>query len=252
MKQPVRYSEPKRGRPDRLFEMCSIDWSYWMRSCGLVGSGGDVPRLLSTEPVPGDLARLVFKLPDGMEPASIHSKLDALAQSSGGFLHIDNGPEAGQITFTAGQKDPLDKTYFFRDYRSQVLKHPRRGHPDPNWCVGVGVDGEPIRYRWESGETPHLLIAGSTGGGKSQIVNSMLAQMLHNNDPADLQLWMLEPKNELQMFERCPHVRRFLDGNVTDMNLHESAALMLEAARDEMESRYEAFAIHPKKPKKLT
>ena len=188
-----------------------------------------------------------------MDPAAVEAARDKLAQTSGyGFLYPEAGPGPSEATLTVGRKDPLDKTYLFRDYRSQVLKPPRRGHPAPDWYVGVGIDGELVQYQWEGGETPHLLIAGSTGGGKSQIVNSLLAQVMHNNDPQDLQVWLMDPKNELQVFQHCDHVRRFVDGEVTDMSPYLAGMATLEAAVDEMSRRYSLFARHDEHPKNLS
>ena len=253
MEQPVRYAEARRGRRDRSEEATAIDWAYWMRACGLVGAGGAVPALRRVSSAPGDLTVLVFGLPDGMDPEAPYSVRDKLAQTSGyGFLHAETGPGPREATLTVGRNDPLDETYLFRDYRNQVLKPPRRGHPDPDWYVGVGIDGELVQYQWEAGETPHLLIAGSTGGGKSQIVNSLLTQVIHNNDPQDLQLWLMDQKNELQVFQHFPHVRRFIDGEVTDMSPYVAGMATLEAAAEEMSRRYSLFARHPEHPKKLS
>ena len=253
MEQPIRYAEPRQGRRDRAEEIAAIDWENWMRDCKLRGAGGRVPQLRRVSSAPGDLTVLVFELPDGMDPAAVHDARDRLAQTSGyGFLHPESGPGPSEATLTVGRRDPLAETYLFRDYRNKVLKAPRRGHPDPNWYVGVGIDGELVQYQWEAGETPHLLIAGSTGGGKSQIVNSMLAQVIHNNDPQDLQLWLMDQKNELQEFQHCPHVRRFVDGEVTDMSPYEAGMATLEAAAAEMARRYSLFARHPEHPKKLS
>ncbi|MYA40491.1 MAG: hypothetical protein F4Z31_01680 [Gemmatimonadetes bacterium] len=253
MDQPVRYAEARRGRRDRAEEAAAIDWAHWMRDCRLVGAGSRVPRLRTVSSAPGDLTVLVFGLPDGMDPGAFDEARDKLAQTSGyGFLHPESGPGPREATLTVGRNDPLDETYLFRDYRSQVLKPPRRGHPNPDWYVGVGIDGELVKYEWEAGETPHLLIAGSTGGGKSQIVNSLLTQAIHNNDPRDLQLWLMDQKNELQVFQHFPHVRRFIDGEVTDMSPYVAGMATLEAAAEEMSRRYSLFARHPEHPKKLS
>ena len=257
MPQPVRYTEGRivgGRRVDRTQEMAQIDWEYWMRACGLTGPTGTVPEFVQTRTVQGGLIQNTFALPDGMDHISVHESANKLTQTSKyGYLHVSEGPEAGLFTLTVGQKDPLDDVYLYRDYLPQIMKTPKRGEPDPNWAVGVTYDGSLLWYEWESGETPHLLIAGSTGGGKSQIVNSMLAQMLCNNDPADVQFWMLEPKNELQVFQHFPHVRRFIDNNVTSMkNAFEPAAVLMEEAREEMDARYMAFARHPRNPKKLS
>ena len=141
MVQPVRYAEaprpPRPCRGGRGHRLGSLD-----ESCRLVGAGGRVPQLREVSSAPGDLTVLVFDLPDGMDPAAVEAARDKLAQTSGyGFLYPESGPGPSEMTLTVGRKDPLDETYLFRDYRSQVLKPPRRGHPDPDWYVGVGIDG---------------------------------------------------------------------------------------------------------------
>ena len=80
---------------------------------------------------------------------------------------------------------------------------------------------------------PHLLIAGSTGSGKSVCVNSILLSILYTRTPAEVRLILIDPKQvELSFFEGIPHL---LTPVVTDMN---RAAKILEWAVDRMEERY--------------
>lgn len=71
-----------------------------------------------------------------------------------------------------GVEDPLDSTFLFTDYLDEAIREPRLGEPDTSWIVGMGADGELIRYEWDHEET-HLLIAGRAGSGKSGVVNSL-------------------------------------------------------------------------------
>ena len=82
-------------------------------------------------------------------------------------------------------------------------------------------------------KTPHLLVAGTTGAGKSVAINTMIMSLLYKSSPEDVRLIMIDPKMlELSMYEDIPHL---LTPVVTDMNLASSALLWSVA---EMERRY--------------
>jgi S-DNA-T family DNA segregation ATPase FtsK/SpoIIIE len=84
---------------------------------------------------------------------------------------------------------------------------------------------------------PHLLIAGTTGSGKSVALNAMLLSLLFRHTPADLRLLLIDPKMvELGVYEGIPHL---LLPVVSDMS---KACLALKWAVDEMERRYSLFA----------
>jgi S-DNA-T family DNA segregation ATPase FtsK/SpoIIIE len=84
---------------------------------------------------------------------------------------------------------------------------------------------------------PHLLMAGTTGSGKSVSVNTMLMSFLYKHTPDELRLLLIDPKMiEFQPYNHIPHL---LLPVVTDMSL---ACLALKWAVDEMERRYQLFA----------
>src|SRR5690606_37810098 len=85
---------------------------------------------------------------------------------------------------------------------------------------------------------PHVIVAGATGAGKSVGLNVMLSSLLFKRSPDELRLLMIDPKVvELAPFDGIPHM---LLPVVTDMR---QAAKALKWAVDEMEKRYQAFAI---------
>lgn len=246
--RPGRTRVADQGQSRRLMH---IDWSYHMKACGLFGADGHPPYLEKYHMTDQGLPELTFELPPGLEPQKVESRSEALKTASGmGYLSFKEQPDPTKVTLVVGEDDPLERTYEWSDYTSQILKPAVPGSPDIDWCVGVMADGEPFWYRWKD-ENPHLLIAGSSGGGKSVIINSMVSQIVSKNAPEDVSLWMADPKNELQPFQHAAHVDIFLDHNVTDVPPLEAMAEVLKMAVEEMHGRYAAFSNHHKRPKNL-
>jgi S-DNA-T family DNA segregation ATPase FtsK/SpoIIIE len=102
-------------------------------------------------------------------------------------------------------------------------------------AMGKTIHGEP--YISDLATMPHLLIAGSTGTGKSVSVNAMLSSILFRATPDDVRMIMVDPKRlELGMYEEIPHL---LTPVVVDPKL---AANALRWAVREMEDRYKTLA----------
>ena len=98
-------------------------------------------------------------------------------------------------------------------------------------ALGHGITGQPIVT--DLAKAPHLLVAGTTGSGKSVGVNAMILSMLYKATPDDVRLIMIDPKMlELSIYEGIPHL---LAPVVTDMKL---AANALTWCVNEMEKRY--------------
>jgi S-DNA-T family DNA segregation ATPase FtsK/SpoIIIE len=103
------------------------------------------------------------------------------------------------------------------------------------FALGKTIHGEP--YMADLATMPHLLIAGSTGTGKSVGLNSMLTSLLYRATPDDVRLIMIDPKRlELGMYEDIPHL---LSPVVVDPK---KAANALRWAVREMEERYKTLA----------
>ena len=98
-------------------------------------------------------------------------------------------------------------------------------------AMGKGITGEPVVA--DLARAPHMLVAGTTGSGKSVAVNAMILSMLYKATPDDVRMIMIDPKMlELSVYEGIPHL---LAPVVTDMKL---AANALNWCVAEMENRY--------------
>ena len=100
--------------------------------------------------------------------------------------------------------------------------------------LGRDIMGEP---RWmEINKTPHLLVAGSTGSGKSVCINSILASILMRTKPDEVKLVLVDPKKvELSIYNGVPHL---MTPVVTDPK---KANIVLKKIVSEMENRYDVF-----------
>ena len=114
-----------------------------------------------------------------------------------------------------------------------------REYPDANdWTLPVGL-GKDISGRavfFDLAEMPHLLVAGTTGSGKSVMLNGLLTSLLLTTDPRQVKMVLIDPKRvELSPFGRIPHL---ITPVVTDVK---KAANALQWAVAEMERRYEVL-----------
>jgi len=122
---------------------------------------------------------------------------------------------------------------------SEILKSEKFEKCSSKLTIGLGKDisGSPVMT--DLAKMPHLLVAGTTGSGKSVAINSMILSLIYKSSPEHVRMIMIDPKMiELGIYDGIPHL---LTPVVTDMNL---AANALMWSVKEMERRYKLLQKH--------
>ncbi len=122
-------------------------------------------------------------------------------------------------------------------YFADVISCDKFAHSKSNLAMAIGSDisGEPVIA--DLAKMPHLLVAGTTGSGKSVAVNTMIVSILYKSSPEDVRMIMIDPKQvELSVYDGIPHL---LSEVVTDMK---EAANALRWCVGEMERRYQLMS----------
>ena len=178
------------------------------------------------EPAPGVKVSRIVNLTDdiALNLAAQHIRMEApIPGKSAIGIEVPN-----KTTEAVHLRDVLDCSDF---------KDARGGIP-----VGLGKDiaGKPVIT--DLAKMPHLLVAGTTGSGKSVCVNTLISSILFSRKPEEVKLLLIDPKMvELSIYNGIPHLMAPV---VTDMK---KAATVLRWAVREMEARYKAFAASGKR-----
>ena len=131
---------------------------------------------------------------------------------------------ANRVRMTVGLKSLM---------RESKFQHSREG--SLTFALGQNISGEGVVC--DITEMPHLLVAGSTGTGKSVCLSTMIVSLICKYSPEDLRLVLVDPKQvEFSMFKNIPHL--LVAEPVTDVN---KAIVMFKWAVEEMERRYTMF-----------
>tara|TARA_B100001989_G_scaffold244705_1_gene213736 strand:+ start:417 stop:2531 length:2115 start_codon:yes stop_codon:yes gene_type:complete len=119
---------------------------------------------------------------------------------------------------------------------SSVHEHAKETLKPLEFCIGKDIAGESAKIDLQ--QLPHLLIAGTTGSGKSVGVNTILLNLLRNNNTSNLKLLLIDPKMlELSVYDDIPHL---IAPVITDM---QKAANGLNWCVKEMDRRYKLMSI---------
>src|SRR5207237_414166 len=144
-------------------------------------------------------------------------------------------PIPGKDTVGIELANTRKATVKLRDLLQSADWDEAKSHAKITLSLGKDVYGKAIIT--DLAQMPHLLVAGTTGSGKSVCINSMIASILFRFTPKELQLIMIDPKVvELQVYASLPHLRYPV---ITDSK---KVLLVLRALIEEMEKRYKIFA----------
>ena len=135
---------------------------------------------------------------------------------------------------TSGLEVPNNKTSTVSLKRMVSALPPLKGEADLNVPFGVNIDDKPIFAKLN--EFPHLLVAGTTGSGKSVFINGLIMSLIMRNSPDDVKLVLVDPKRvELSKYHDLPHL---LCPVVKEPS---EAKVCLDKLLIEMDNRYKAF-----------
>jgi len=171
------------------------------------------------------LVRYDVRLSPGVDPKKVERAIDAVSLAVSRPARYA-GTRDGRVVIEASRASADVVSLVDVIQRSEALI--RLGIP-----LGIGTDGRPAVARLA--EMPHMLVAGQTGGGKSEFLTSALVSLLLRNSPADLRMLLIDPKQvELSAFEDAPHVCE----TITDPL---NAAPALRRMVDLMDRRYQEY-----------
>ena len=173
------------------------------------------------EPAPGVKVKKIENLADdiALQLAATHIRIEApIPGKSAVGIEVPNGK-----TTMVALRDVLDSDEF------------RNAHGNVNVALGKDITGKTIVA--DLTRMPHLLIAGSTGSGKSVCINTIIMSILYHYRPEEVKMLLIDPKVvELSVYNAVPHLRSPV---VTEPK---KAAGALQWAVKEMEHRYKLFS----------
>ncbi|MEO7050139.1 MAG: DNA translocase FtsK [Rhodanobacter sp.] len=191
-----------------------------------------VARVVGAYPGPV-VTRFVLELGPGIRSALLVSSQTALADAlqvkNVQIVEIIPGKNVIGLEIPNSNKQIVYLSEILRSYKYDQLKSPLA------LALGKDIGGKPVVV--DLGKMPHLLVAGTTGSGKSVAVNAMVLSLLYKASPKAVRMIMIDPKMlELSVYEGIPHL---LAPVVTDMK---EAANALRWCVAEMERRYKLMA----------
>lgn len=263
---------PKGAAASRYrHKLLSVDWEHTFK-INKINSPSGAPSMMLSKQVTEESDKIIFDLPAGVSFNMVEKRQNELMTTSGnGYIEVHPGisgekslsrrekreleryrnsvASKSQFTAVVSPTDPLDKIFFLKKYYDKVITGRERGVAKMSWSPGVKADGELAFFSFEK-DFAHLLIAGSSGSGKSVLIYSMLLQLLANNHPEDCQIWIIDPKVGFSPFQYIDGVTRYVDSWTPDDNFFVNVRNMLSDAADEMKRRNGIFrfAADPSNP----
>src|SRR5699024_2925172 len=175
----------------------------------------------------------------GASDAKTKSKVDVREE---GKLAAE---QESKFTIIAAREDPLARLFDYGSYKPKLELVREPGNDKITWNPGILSNDELAIDDFDS-EEPSLLIAGSSGGGKSVVLQNMVLQLSGKNSPDELQFWMVEPKIGLQRFQGIDNVTRFVDSWTPTENFYDNVADFFNDLVEEMKRRNNLMRSHRK------
>lgn len=191
----------------------------------------DNPDILAIESGPS-LQNIVFRLPPKLQLSDLVKKREDLANHLG---HPSFSVVASKYPSSAGFVIPHEKRAFvyMRDVAHRLIEYAK----EAQLPILLGSDMEGQAQFVDLTKLPHLLVAGSTGSGKSVFINVVLSSLMGTRSPEEVKFLLVDPKMvELTIYNGFPHL---LAPVVTNPK---RAAMALQKVVVEMERRYELFS----------
>jgi len=179
------------------------------------------------------ITRYEFELASGVRISKILGLADDLAMALKAMGIRILAPVPGKAVVGMEIPNTVRETVHFKEIvgREEFLNSKSK----LTLALGKDIAGKPIVT--DLSKMPHLLIAGSTGSGKSVLINAMICSVIYKADPSEVKMLLIDPKRlELSFYEDIPHL---LHPVVTDPK---KASLALQWTVSEMERRYEKLA----------
>lgn len=147
--------------------------------------------------------KYTFTLPDGLNPKMIEDKFYCFKQIFGSNLEIKGEIKNFSLSVFSSDSSLKPFDYCYKDYELLIRKH--------KIPIVIGNDqlGNLVSYDMTDPNTPHLLIAGETGSGKSSMVRVVLSTLIQSMTPDKLELYLGDLKNsEFHFLRRVKHVKQ--------------------------------------------
>jgi S-DNA-T family DNA segregation ATPase FtsK/SpoIIIE len=159
-------------------------------------------RALVSEPIDSpQVVSFAIHLAAGTKPEKVKALADALAMATGAPEEVRLTRQGMALLLEIPKRKPqvLPVTAFERQLKSQASTY--------SVALGVGTDGQVVRWDMAGPENPHLLIAGASGSGKTVALHWLVYRLLVQNEPARLRLLLCDPKGgELEPFRHVAHL----------------------------------------------
>lgn len=184
-------------------------------------------------------------IPYGVDVKALVSDetVDNLTAACGRVVSVERSPRSKNIFYVISRLDAADGIPKLVRLAQVEDHYPVEKHALTPWAAGMGEDRKIVHLDFEV--YPNILIGGAAGGGKSNMINALLCQLITMNSPEELRLYLIDNKGgvELSHFDDIPHL---LDKPVIQV---EGVLPALRVLRQIIEQRYVLFREH--KAKKL-